>query len=343
MRPATAISADGPLRRRYEAMGATLYHIQIPNLYSPSTLRAGWRYADWLRRWGADIVHTHDLYTNIFAIPWARMRTSAATIASRRWWYEAPRPALVPVNRQANRFAHRILANSPGVARLLREEEHVAAHKVIEVLNFLGDPAFQRVSEAERIAQRRAWGLPDDALVVGSVARLAPVKNFAMLLRAAAQLDESVHVVLVGDGPSRQGLEQLARELGIASRTHFLGTLVQATNLHQFFDIGVLCSNSEGFPNSVIESLAAGRAVVATPVGGVTDIIRDGETGLLVNVGDADALASAVRRLQADPALRARLGATGCETVRGRHHQDVVVGELMGLYEKLASERRPRN
>ena len=336
------LGGTGLLRGRYEAIGATLYGISIPNLYSPATIRAGFGLAAWLRDWQADVVHAHDIYSNIFAVPWARIGTHAAVIASRRWWYDAPRPGLIPLNRLAYRFAHRVLANSPGVGDLLRREEHVPAQKVLEVPNFLEDHAFEQVGPDEWLALRRAWKVPDAAVVVGSVARLAPVKNHASLLRAVATLDPSVHVVLVGDGPSRESLERLAADLGIGHRVTFLGTIVQAANLHQFFDISVLSSTSEGFPNSVIEALAAGRAMVATRVGGVTDIINDGVTGRLVDANDDAGLAVALRDLVADPALRTRLGTRGRDEVRARFHQGPVVDRLMKVYEELAAGSRSR-
>jgi glycosyltransferase involved in cell wall biosynthesis len=331
---------DGPLRPRYEAIGATLHRVSIPNLYSPASIRAGIRLAAWLRRWNADIVHTHDIYSNIFAAPWVRVATRAVVLASRRWWYDVPRSGLVPLNRLSYRFAHRVLANSPGVAQLLQREERIPEEKIVQVPNFVSEPAFQKALPGERAAMRNGWGVPDGAFVVGSVARLAPVKNQASLLRAAALLGPEVHIVLVGDGPSRPSLEKLSAELGLADRVHFTGTLSQDPNPHQFFDISVLCSRSEGFPNTVIEALASARAVVATAVGGVKDVIADGSTGMLVTADDDTALAAAIQGLYSDAGLRRRLGEHGQNVVRARFHERIVVGYLMGLYEELVERHR---
>ncbi len=330
---------DGPLRVRYEKLGVHMVHFHIPNLYSPQTIQQGLRFARFLQDWGADITHTHDLYTNIFYVPWARLFGKCQVIASRRWWYDAPRPGLVPLNRWSYRLAHRILANSGEVANLLAREEGVPLDKIIEIPNFLGETAFGSVDGASRIAQRRAWGVPDNAFAIGIVARLAPVKNHALLLMALAQLDPRFHLVLVGDGPSRSELAQLAHQLGIEHRVHFAGEVISPLNLQQFFDASVLCSLNEGFPNSVIEALAAARPVVATPVGGVSDAVTDGVTGLLVPLGDPAALAGALRMLEADPLLRTQLGEAGRETVRMKFHQDIVIEKLSSLYETLASRR----
>ncbi len=334
------LQTHGPLRSRYERLGVRMTHIPIPNLYSPRTAVQGIRLARLLRRWDVDIVHSHDIYSNIFAVPWARMLSGCSIIASRRWSYDVPRPGLAKVNRWSSSLAHRILANSSGVAELLAREEGVPRRKIVEIPNFLEEHAFETIDEAVRVAQRRAWGLPDGAFAIGIVARLSPVKNHELLLKAMAQLDARSHLLVIGDGPSRAGLEQLARQLGIGSRVHFVGEVVSARNLHRFFDVSVLVSLNEGFPNSVIEAMAAARPVVATPVGGVTDVVTHGVTGILVPVDNPAPLADALRMIEADSLLRARLGEAGREAVRAQFHQETVIEKLSGLYEMLA-ERRP--
>ena len=333
------LQSNGLLRSRYGKLCLRMRHISIANLYSPSTAIQGIRLARLLRRWRVDVLHTHDIYTNIFAAPWARLLTRCSIIASRRWWLKAPRPGLIKLNRLSYSFAHRVLANSSSVAGLLANVEGVAPDKIVEIPNFLEESAFEPVEETLRIAQHRAWGLPDDAFVIGTVARLAPVKNHVLLLRAAAQIESRFHLILVGDGPSRAELEKLSRQLGIDSRVHFVGEVVSRINLNQFFDVSVLCSLSEGFPNSLIEAFAAGRPVVATPVGGVTDVVAEGATGLLVPPDNPSQLAGALRKLEADRDLRVRLGETGREVVRTRFHKDIVIEKLSALYEKLAERR----
>ncbi len=277
---------NGPLRARYAALGVRMIHVPVAGFRSLRTLRQAFHFAMLLRRMRIQVVHSHDVYTNIFAAPWARLIGRCGVIASRRWFFEVPRRALNPLNRWSYRFAHRVLANSGSVARLLNGQEHVPASKIVEIPNFLGDQAFAHRPEEERLEQRQKWGVPDGAFVVGTVARLASVKNHAMLLNAASAMNDETHIVFVGDGPERHHLQAQATTLGLGTRVHFIGELVSAENLHQFFDVSALCSRSEGFPNSIIEALAAKRAVVATRVGGVVDVITDGETGLLVESED---------------------------------------------------------
>lgn len=329
----------GPLRSRYEKLNVRMTHVPIRNLYSLRTAVLGARFARQLRREEVDVLHSHDIYCNIFMVPWARVLSGCSVIASRRWWYEAPRPELVAVNRWASTFAHRVLANSSSVARLLAREEQVSIGKIVEIPNFLAESSFARRDEDEGVAQRRAWGLPDGAVVIGIVARLSPVKNHALLFKAMGQLDERYHLVVIGDGPCRSELESLARQLRIESRVHLTGEVVSHRNLHQYFDISVLCSLSEGFPNSLIEAMAAGTPVVATPVGGVTDAVTHGVTGHLVPAGDPNELANALRMLASDLQLRRRLGETAREEARSKFSQERVIDRLSELYESLAIRR----
>jgi glycosyltransferase involved in cell wall biosynthesis len=327
----------GPLRARYEALGLQLLHLPIGPFYSPRTAAQGVRFLRLLRRDGIEVVHTHDLYTNIFAAPWARL-AGCRVIASRRWLDSTPRAGLAPLNRWSYRCAHRVVANSSLGVRLLIDKERVPAARVVELPNFLEERAFNRVPVEVRCARRRSWGVPQGAFVIGTVARLAPVKNHALVLRALQRLDEDVHLVLIGEGPSGRALEQLAKELRVDRRVHFTGQLVETENLHQFFDVSVLCSRSEGFPNAVIEALAAGCPVVATPVGGVPEVIVERQTGLLVSVDQPDALAASVQDLRRDAALRKRLSEAGPARARGKYHQTLVIPQLEALYQDLARE-----
>ena len=333
------LQADGPLRSRYEQLGTPMTHVPIPNLYSPRTAVQGMRLAQLLRRQRVDVVHSHDVYCNVFVVPWARLLTRCSIIASRRWWYEVPRPELVTANRLTSTLAHRIVANSTRVAQLLAREEGVSVDKIVEIPNFLGDSAFSLPDDEERAAQRRVWGLPDGAFTIGIVARLSPVKNHTLLLKAMAQLDERFHLVIIGDGPARAELGELAGRLRIESRVHFVGEVVSTRNLHGCFDVSVLCSLSEGFPNSIIEAMAAARPVVATPVGGMADAVTHDVTGILVPADEPRPLVDAIRTLEGNPALRARLGQAGREAARSKFRQETVIHKLLTLYRELASRR----
>jgi glycosyltransferase involved in cell wall biosynthesis len=261
--------------------------------------------------------------------------TNCSVVASRRWGIDVSPRKLESANRLSYRFAHKVLANSGVVADMLAHVDHVPPRKIINIPNFLEEKAFERDSETERERQRRAWGVSADCLLVGIVARLSPVKNHAVLFRAIASLHKGIELVVVGDGPSRADLEGLAVKLGIAARVHFVGEVVQRKNLHQYFDVSVLCSLNEGFPNSIIEAMAAARPVVVTPVGGVVDAVSKNVNGVYVSKDDPSETASALLMLDSNTGLRKTLGHAGRVIARRKFHQDTVIPALSEFYESL--------
>jgi glycosyltransferase involved in cell wall biosynthesis len=328
---------DGPLAERYRAIGVPVVPLPLNSLYGPSMLSSGWRFVRYLREERVQIVHAHDMYSNIFASVWGRIAGAPVVITSRRWWHTCPNRKLRVGNRVAFRLSHAVLANSAAVARSVHEDG-VARSEVWTVPNFADDEAFEPLSSAERLLVRRGWRVPDDALVVGCVARLDPLKDHATLLRAMASLQtpgRRAHLVLVGDGETRSALERLAEELGIRDGVSFVGEVRDGGNHHRAFDISVLASLSEGFPNTLVEAMAAGRPVVATAVGGSVDAVVDGETGLLVEPAAPDQLSAALRRLLGDAGARSRMGRAGHERARRLYDARRTVGTLEDMYERL--------
>jgi len=187
---------------------------------------------------------------------------------------------------------------------------------------------------------RRYLGIPGDRFAVGWIGRMTAVKRTDDVLVAFKRLrDGGVDAVLcmVGDGPDRLQLEQRAHELGVARNTVFLGYQEDVAPFYAAFDALVLPSGNEGTPVSVIEALAAELPVVATRVGGVPDVVRDGEDGFLVEAGATDDLADRLAQLAGDPALRARMGKQGRERVLPRYAVERLVEDIDELYRSLLS------
>jgi glycosyltransferase involved in cell wall biosynthesis len=143
---------------------------------------------------------------------------------------------------------------------------------------------------------------------------------------------------MVGDGPDRERLERLAHELGVVRRCLFPGYQEDVSPFYAAFDAVVLPSVNEGTPVSAIEALAAARPVVATRVGGVPDVVREGEDGFLVELGEPDELAERLERLARDPELRARMGKAGRARVLRRYAVERLVDDVDRLYRALLSE-----
>lgn len=151
---------------------------------------------------------------------------------------------------------------------------------------------------------------------IGVVANLRPVKGLDTFIRAAALIaarHENVRFVIAGEGRSRSELEALVRELHLHDRFSLPGRIDDVPRFLRRIDVAVLCSRSEGAPNVIMEYMAAGKPVVATDVGGVSEMMRHEETGLLVPPERVEALAAAVTRLLSSPALAIRLAQSGRE------------------------------
>lgn len=230
-----------------------------------------------------------------------------------------------------------LVAVSPQVRDELVELKVAPPEKFVVIR--LGIELPERIGAHDgRLDQRRMLGIPPDRFVVGWIGRMTGVKRTDDVLRVFRQVRESgvdACLCLVGDGPDRPALERRAKELGIMRHTLFLGFQRDVAPFYAAFDALLLPSISEGTPVSAIEALAAGRPVVATRVGGVPDVVRDGEDGLLAEAGAIDDLAERLIRLARDPALRERMGAAGREHVVGRYGVDRLVDETDALYRSL--------
>jgi glycosyltransferase involved in cell wall biosynthesis len=167
--------------------------------------------------------------------------------------------------------------------------------------------------------------------------RLTAPKALGVALEAVAAVD-GVELVLAGDGDERDALERRARELGIEDRVRFLGAQGrrEVLELFRFADAAILSSAWENFPHTLVEALAVGTPVIATAVGGVPEIVTDGENGLLVPPGDPDALAGAIRRFLGDDELRRRLAAAAAPSTE-RFSAERIYGELESILLAAAS------
>jgi glycosyltransferase involved in cell wall biosynthesis len=189
---------------------------------------------------------------------------------------------------------------------------------------------------------RGGLGLPPDGAAVGIVGRLVPIKDHETYFRAVARLvrdRDDVTFVVAGDGDDRAVLEARAAKL-LGERVRFLGWVEDLAGLYAALDVVVLTSRNEGTPVSLVEAGAAGRPVVATRVGGVRDVVTDGETGILVPPGDPTATAAAIGRLLDEPVLAHAMGVAARARVPSRFSAARLVDDLVALYERLLERSR---
>ena len=176
--------------------------------------------------------------------------------------------------------------------------------------------------------------------VIGTVGRIQDVKNQAALVDAFIALRallpaRALRLVIVGDGPLRAGLEAKVAAAGLAEVVSLPGARNDIAQLMRGFSVFALSSIAEGTPVTLLEAMACGLPVVSTAVGGIPELVRDGATGLLVPPGDTQALAAALARYAADPALAARHGAAGRERIENHYSVSAMVQAYVALYDGL--------
>jgi len=292
---------------------------------------------DDLKKEKPEIVHGLLFHAYILGTFAAKLAGVPIVIASRRslgrfkekkWHYRL-------AERLANRMTDVIVANSEAVREDVIRQEKVEPSRVRVIYNGI-DPSLYDLPADPTL--RASLGIPARAKVVGVVANLIHYKGHRFFLQACQEIKrkhQAVTFLLIGDGPLRRELEGLARELGLEKDVLFLGSRQDVPQLLALMDVVVLPSLEEGFPNAILEAMAAGKPVVATEVGGIPEAVVHGETGLLVPPKDPEALADAILRLLDDPQLALEMGRAGRDRVRKAFGLDRMVREMEGLYEEL--------
>ncbi|MBI1257579.1 MAG: glycosyltransferase [Chloroflexi bacterium] len=246
------------------------------------------------------------------------------------------------LERMTARMSSTVITLTEGLRRELSDEYHITSRDHITVLPLGLDlaPFAANVRESVPDGSRGApVSDPSSAPRIGIVGRLVPVKNHALFLQAAVLVREAfpnAHFVIVGDGELRSSLETLAASLNLSDAVTFTGWLRELAPVYADLDVNVISSLNEGTPVSVIESLAAGCPVVATAVGGLPDLLDQGELGALVPSGDAHALADAILKVLRNPPDSQQARALMLE----RYGIDRLVRDLDHLYRDLLAQKK---
>lgn len=308
-------------------------HLGTGSFVSPRTLVAVGGLARRLRRDGTAIVQTYFQDGTIFGGTAARLAGTPVRIASFRDMGFWRTPGKELVLRRIYGAMTGFVANSPAVRDDFCRRDGLDPARVTVIPNGI---------EVERIAFAPPRQKPVVVGIVGNLNR--PVKRIDLFIEAAGILHRDhpqARWEIVGDGPLRPELEGRARALGLGAALRFHGRVPDAAGLVAGWDVGVLCSDSEGFSNALLEYMLAGAAVVATDVGGNREAIDHGNTGLLVPAGDAEALAAAIGALLADGALAGRLALAAAAEARARYGWERCVQAHEELYAQLLADADP--
>jgi sugar transferase (PEP-CTERM/EpsH1 system associated) len=297
-----------------------------------------------LRRDGVELVHAHQ-YT-----PWFYATLGAAQGFSRpkvlftehgRHYPDFRRPKRVAMNKLLLPFTDGIVAVSAFVRDCLRDHEGLPERRMRVLYNGIDPDRFDVA--ADRVELRREQGIGPDDPVVGTAARLAPVKDHATLLGAFREVKKrlpAAKLVLAGDGELREALESRAEALGIRDSIRFLGVRRDVPALLRTWDVFCLSSLSEGTSVTLLEAMASGLPAVVTRVGGNPEIVQEGVTGHTAPRGDAEALGDALVRVLRDPEAGERMGRAGRARVRESFTGARMIEEYHTLYRRLLAGER---
>lgn len=346
----TTLEREGVLLEEIERFGLNeVAEFRLNSFYDLHTARQVWRFARYLRKHEIDVVHTHDFYTNVFGMAAAGLARVPVRIASRRESAVRPENQRL-VERFAYRAAHAVVANCEDVRQQLIREG-VPAQKVRTIYNGL-DLARVQPAEAERKEILAGLNLPEARFVTIMANMRAHIwnpepacyKDHPTFLRAAKRVHESVPdaaFIIAGEGELREATEELARSLGIADRTFFIGRCQDVGSVLSISDVCVLSSRSEGFSNAILEYMAAARPVVATDVGGAREAIVHGDTGYLVPAGDHDQMAEHIISLLSDPENASSMGESGRRRVNEKFSSLKQLQNVESLYTELLTSSVP--
>jgi glycosyltransferase involved in cell wall biosynthesis len=241
--------------------------------------------------------------------------------------------AFIAIEKALARLTTRLVAITPTQRSELLQLGIGDENKVVEIP--LGLELRQFTERLDPREARNRLGVPGTEPIVAIVARLVPVKNISLFLRAVALVREPFVGLIVGDGEERRRLEAESVTLGLERRVRFIGWQRDVAAVYAASDVVALASLNDGSPVSLLEAMAAGRAVVSTAVGGVPDVIVNDVSGLLVPSGDAAELAAAISALLRDRRRRERLGAAARNAVYPRYDVSRLLEDITRLYASL--------
>lgn len=254
-----------------------------------------------LKKQKADVVHLH-------MAPWLRTALAARLARSRfvQTLHGVPEGLTRGARwsmRLAAELTHAVVLVSAPLGSFAIRDIGVPTRKLTTILNGIDVDRFSPVHAGRDL--RTELGMPSGARILGTVARLAPVKNQGMMLRALALLEPSFHLVFAGDGEGRSDLEGLSRSLDLADRVHFLGSITDTVPVLRAMDAFLLTSKAEGLPMCLLEAMACQIPIVSTAVGGIPDLLQGGHLGRLVDGWEPRELASSIEELfRLDPVPR---------------------------------------
>jgi glycosyltransferase involved in cell wall biosynthesis len=306
------------------------------NLKRKTDLAVGWRLRSLIGEIRPDILHTYLLHSNVLGRVVGRLTGVPKIIGSERTIGQARRWGRL-LTKLTNPLTDAVEVNSEIGAKAISADLGIPYSKIEVVRSGIDLTAYS--TSNGRDETRASLGLTSDQHLVLYIGRLRRVKGVEYGLKAFALVlkeHPSAHMALAGEGDQLDSLMSLTNKLGISENVTFLGVRNDLPSILNSADSVLMPSLNEGFPRTAIESMAAGKPIVATRVGGTPEAIIDRETGILVGVRDVDAMSRAVSELINTPELRSRLGQAGRNRAQDNYSVEQYVSRLDGLYRELS-------
>lgn len=323
----------GPLAGQVRQFGIPVRNLAMATAWDP---RMRGRLRALFRDHRPDILHTFLFGFDLGANQAARDTGVPVIVSSRRELAVWQRTRHIWRQRYANRFVDAIVANSHAAARTAQSRERTAAERYHVIHNGILADAFQTLADPDRV--REHLGIPAGRKVVTTVANFSEVKDYPLFLSMAAEVRKrypDVHFLAVGKGPMQAEINRLVVRHSLEKHITMFHTPDQIPDILAASDVFVLCSRAEGFPNALMEAMAAGRPVVARAVGGIPELVTDGVSGRLVEERSADAMAGAVVSLLSDRRAANRLAMAGSDCIRRDFSLIRMVEAYHELYTRL--------
>ena len=322
---------DGPLAAELRAAGIEVDRVARPRPGVDLMLIP--RIARWLRRHGAQLVHTHNRMALIYGGPAGRL--GGARVVHTKHGNNPKGGTRLIAGNLAARVVDAFVAVSNETAEFARKRREVDERRLLVIPNGIELGRFHPMPDGrDRI--RRELAIAPGAWVIGTVGRVAVEKNHALLVKAVAPLlGPETHLVIAGDGQLLPALTELVGSLGVARYVHLLGARRDVPEILNALDTFVLSSDTEGLPLVVPEAMATALPVISTAVGGVPGVLDEGQTGFLVAAGDEQGLRERAAALRADPAASRAVGERARAAAVARFSAERMQRDYLELYARV--------
>jgi Glycosyltransferase len=327
-------SSGGDLRAELDRYGIPHRQLDIMTKFEfgPRVFKSAFAISGIVRDEKIDIIHAHSRVAQVASLiaskmSGAKLVTTCHGYFKKRW------------RKIVDTWGDKVVAISDAVRMHLVDDLGVNPSRVELIYSGVDVGKFSDPCSAEMVRQtKRELGL-NDGPVIGTIGRLSSIKGQRFLVEAMKRiclLRPDAQAILLGSGDEEEPLKELAQSLGISSTIRFFRSCPDTQRFLSMMDVFVFPSVKEGLGIALLEALASGKACVASNIGGIGDIIKDGYNGVLVDVGDAGAISEAVLRLLSDEAMGKSMGQRGRELVRDRFTLNAMADNMNKLYNKVS-------